>query len=120
MVRPSNQNPNWRGGKSSHPLYHTYNQMLSRCFQGETHPRWSAYGGRGITVCDRWRTDFWSFVTDMGPRPTGFWLDRLDNDGNYEPSNCAWVDPSTSNKNRRPTTHSGLVRDEKGQYRARG
>lgn len=103
-------NPNWRGGKSSHELYDTYNDMLGRCTR-PTHHRWSSYGGRGIDVCQRWRDDFWNFVDDMGPRPAGFSIDRIDNDGDYEPSNCEWADQSQQSKNRRQSAYKGLTND---------
>lgn len=87
------KNPNWRGGTTSHPLYLIYKEMLARCTR-KSHKSYSYYGGRGITVCQRWLDNFWAFVGDMGPRPEGridnrpaYVLDRIDNDGNYEPSN---------------------------------
>lgn len=63
--------------------------MLRRC-RNPDHPRYKDWGGRGITVCDRW-LDFRNFLTDMGEKPPGLTLDRMDNDGNYEPGNCRWT-----------------------------
>lgn len=110
------KNPKWRGGKSSHPLYLIYHDMVARC-RRVTHLRYSDYGGRGIDVCQAWVDDFWRFVEDVGERPDerktpggrSYWqLDRINNDGNYEPGNVRWATPSVQNLNtreRRRVTH---------------
>ena len=64
------------------------------------------YAGRGITVCDRWRASFANFLSDMGPRPTGHSIERVNNDGNYEPSNCKWA---TRHEQARNTRRSRYV-----------
>lgn len=84
---------------SAHPLLRIWLGMKSRCYDAGN-KRYRNYGGRGITVCDRWLDSFDSFVEDMGERPSGYTLDRINNDGNYEPSNCRWVTKLVNNRNK--------------------
>lgn len=81
------------------PTYRSWESMKYRC-DNPSYSLWSAYGGRGIKYCEAWG-DFSNFLADMGPRPTGMTLDRVDTNGNYEPANCRWADASTQRVNRR-------------------
>jgi len=91
---------NFKGNQSRHPLYSTWNDMKRRCYV-ESRPEYINYGGRGIEVCNRWLGDFWLFVKDMGKKPKGYSLDRIDNDGHYCPENCKWSSRKEQNKNKR-------------------
>jgi len=84
------------------PLYSIWQGMKARCTNSNS-PQWKDYGGRGISVCKEWKDSYAAFARDMGERPTGCILDRINNDGNYEPSNCRWATHKESQRNRRNT-----------------
>ena len=87
--------------KTSLPEYLCWKAILRRCLNPKC-AEFPGYGGRGITVCDRWRLDFWTFYQDVGPKPSrSHELDRINNDGNYEPGNVRWVTRSENDRNRR-------------------
>lgn len=88
--------------------YRCYRAMISRCiYPSQVH--YPDYGGRGITVCDRWMngegglTGFECFLADMGEKPLGLTIDRIDNDGHYEPLNCRWATWEEQFRNTRAT-----------------
>jgi len=100
MVREGPKNGRFRHGMAGTRIYNIWADMVARCNR-KTHMRYSDYGGRGITVCERWLI-FDNFFADMGERPRGHSLDRRDNDAGYSPENCRWATFKEQRANRRP------------------
>lgn len=96
-------------GKDKQREYKAWHAAKQRCTRPEV-SAYPEYGGRGITMCDRWIDSFETFFEDMGPCPPGLSLDRIDNDGPYSPTNCRWTTQVVQQSNRRVTvmaTHNG-------------
>lgn len=89
-----------RHGLSDNPEHRTWTRIRERC-NNPSHGDYTRYGGRGIRVCERWDV-FENFLADMGPR-NGLTIDRIDNDGDYEPGNCRWVTQAEQNRNKSST-----------------
>jgi hypothetical protein len=89
------------------PEYRSWCAMMARC-NNPNSSRYKYYGKRGIKVCERWH-DFRNFLADMGSRPDGLTLDRKNNNGNYEPSNCCWATRKKQNNNKRNNIASNKI-----------
>ena len=103
---------NRRHGMTLTPEYRTWRGMKQRCLNPKA-TQFSYYGGRGVTVCNRWRDSFEAFLADVGPRPNGMTLDRFPNaGGNYEPGNVRWANQVQQVTNSRAVhriTHDGIA-----------
>jgi hypothetical protein len=95
---------------SKNPTYIIWQGLINRC-KNKSHGRYHRYGGRGISVDQRWMS-FENFLSDMGEKPTGLQIDRIDNDGNYTPSNCQWVTPKQNAANRSTSLVNRLKKQE--------
>lgn len=103
-------NTSYKHGATHSPEYYSWKAMKQRCTNPKD-PSYKNYGGRGITVCKAW-LDFAIFIMDMGKRPAGFTLSRIDNDGPYCRSNCKWESPQDQAKNTRRSIYTKEVLQE--------
>lgn len=91
--------------KSQLPEYTAWKNMKARCYN-EKSASYLRYGGRGIKVCSRWLESFEAFLTDLGKRPKGTSLDRIDSNDHYRPGNCRWASAKTQANNRKKALHN--------------
>lgn len=125
MTRAGDKNPNFKHGLTDgesfrHPVYSAWSNMKQRCLN-PNHPKYHRYGGRGISICDQWMNSKnfskWAFENDW---QKGLTLDRKNNDGNYEPSNCHWVLLSLNSRKKHTTKLSLVKAKEIRQHHSSG
>ena len=101
-----------RRWREAHPMYMTWNAMRHRCYNPKFH-KFPWYGARGISVYGPWRNDYFAFETwimdNLGPRPVGCTLDRIDNDGDYVPGNLRWATAREQRANQRPRRRRSIT-----------
>lgn len=100
-------------GKTNTRIFRIWSGIKSRCLNPRC-PAWKHYGGRGITLCERWRS-FENFYADIGDAPLGLSIDRIDNDKGYEPGNVRWATSLEQARNRRPTKWPRVLTPEKAR-----
>jgi hypothetical protein len=118
-----------RHGLGKGDTYISYSKMISRVYNPR-HTSYKQYGCRGLTVCDRWLESYLNFLEDMGERPKGMTLERIDNKKGYSPDNCKWASRKEQQRNRRNTLYVNfngekrklieLIEEENNQYESVG
>jgi hypothetical protein len=106
LAEDPDRHPNYVDGRSRHPQYNRWYNMMARCFK-PGHPMYRYYGARGITVCEEWQipANFYRYLEEeLGPCPPGHSIDRIDTNEDYEPGNVRWASSSQQNANRNPYT----------------
>ena len=109
---------NRKHGRHTTPEYRSWHSAKARCLYPSM-PSYRWYGGRGITMCQSWSDSFETFFADMGPRPNGTTLDRIDHNGDYEPGNCRWATLKEQAREERGRGHK-LHADQVAEIRAIG
>jgi len=89
-------------GMTNTPTFGSWQSIIARC-ERPSSISYQYYGAKGVTVCERWRHSFEAFLEDMGPRPNGMSIDRINSTGNYEPGNCRWATITEQNNNKSDT-----------------
>lgn len=107
---------NYKHGMTKTREHKSWRSMIDRCYNQNAH-YYNRYGGRGIIVCKSWKKSFINFYNDMGKRPLKTSLDRINNDGNYEPSNCRWANQTQQNQNKCKKNYVGVRFNKLNRYR---